>query len=160
MFHKILVALDRSKIAKQVFDKSLAGAREPDSSLMLLHVMSPGDEGYPILPGIQYPYIPVGEEDLLGSYLKQREIYEHLGIDMLRSLTEEAIAAGVQAEFAQKVGNPGPVICNLARTWEADLIVVGRRGRSGISELLLGSVSNYVLHHAPCSVLVVEGVNA
>lgn len=160
MFHKILVALDRSKIAKQTFDKSLAQAREPSSSLMLLHVLSPGDEGYPILPGIQYPYIPVGEEDLLGSYLKQREIYEQQGIDMLRSLTESAIAAGVKAEFTQKVGNPGRVICNLARTWGADLIVVGRRGRSGLNELLLGSVSNYVLHHAPCSVLVVEGANS
>lgn len=159
MFHKILLALDRSKNAKQVFDKSLAQAREPLSSLMLLHVLSPGDEGYPILPAIQYPYIPVNEEDLLESYLKQREIYEKQGIDMLRSLTEEAIAAGVKTEFTQNVGSPGRVICNLARSWGADLIVVGRRGRSGLNELLLGSVSNYVLHHAPCSILVVEGDN-
>ncbi len=39
----------------------------------------------------------------------------------------------------------------------ADLIVVGRRGRSGLSELILGSASNYVLHHAPCSVLTLQG---
>ncbi len=38
----------------------------------------------------------------------------------------------------------------------ADLIVLGRRGRTGLAEALLGSVSNYVLHHAPCSVLVVQ----
>ncbi|MEO0350033.1 MAG: universal stress protein, partial [Cyanobacteria bacterium P01_A01_bin.15] len=42
--------------------------------------------------------------------------------------------------------------------WNADLIMMGRRGRSGFSELLLGSVSNYVMHHAPCSVLTVQGV--
>ena len=35
--------------------------------------------------------------------------------------------------------------------------MVGSHGRTGIRELLLGSVSNYVLHHALCSVLVVQG---
>lgn len=79
---------------------------------------------------------------------------------MLRSLTESAIAAGVKTDFAQTSGSPGQAICNLDRTWGADLIVVGRWGRSGLNELLFGSVSNYVLHHAPCSVLVVEAVNA
>jgi len=37
------------------------------------------------------------------------------------------------------------------------LVVVGRRGHSGLSELFLGSVSNYVLHRAPCSVLTIQG---
>ncbi|MFM7578374.1 MAG: universal stress protein, partial [Microcystaceae cyanobacterium] len=36
-----------------------------------------------------------------------------------------------------------------------DVIVVGHRGRWGLSEILLGSVSNYVFHHAHCPVLVV-----
>ena len=45
-----------------------------------------------------------------------------------------------------------------SQNWEADLIVIGRRGHQGLSEILLGSVSNYVVHHAPCSVLVVQGV--
>jgi nucleotide-binding universal stress UspA family protein len=158
MFHKILAAVDSSKIANQVFEKSLAQAINSSSSLMLLHVLSPGDEGFPILPAIQYPYIPMGEEDLLESYLQQREMYEKQGLEMLKSFVEEAIASGVKAEFTQKFGNPGRTICDLASTWGADLIVVGRRGRSGLSELLLGSVSNYVVHYAPCSVLVVEGV--
>ncbi|NEO65320.1 MAG: universal stress protein, partial [Moorea sp. SIO4G2] len=38
------------------------------------------------------------------------------------------------------------------------LIVLGRRGLGGLKEMVLGSVSNYVVHHAPCSVLVVQGV--
>ncbi len=44
----------------------------------------------------------------------------------------------------------------MARNCGADVIVMGRRGHSGLSELILGSVSNYVLHHAPCSVLIVQ----
>ena len=39
-------------------------------------------------------------------------------------------------------------------------MVIGRRGHKNISEMFLGSVSNYVMHHAPCSVLVVQGANA
>jgi nucleotide-binding universal stress UspA family protein len=39
---------------------------------------------------------------------------------------------------------------------EADLIIVGRKDRSGLEELLLGSVSSDVVHHAPCAVLVTQ----
>lgn len=49
------------------------------------------------------------------------------------------------------------MICDVARSWKADLIVLGRRGYSGVKELFLGSVSNYVLHHTPCSILTVQG---
>jgi glycosyltransferase involved in cell wall biosynthesis len=42
--------------------------------------------------------------------------------------------------------------------WDADLVVMGRRGLSGIKEMFLGSVSNYIIHHVPCSVLIVQGI--
>ena len=48
------------------------------------------------------------------------------------------------------------MICELAKFWNADLIIMGRRGRSGLAEVFLGSESNYVLHHAPCSVQIVH----
>ncbi|MBE9205221.1 universal stress protein [Nostoc sp. LEGE 06077] len=72
-------------------------------------------------------------------------------------MTNPAIAKGVAAEFTQELGDPSRMICEVARTWKADVIVISRRGLSGISELFLGSVSNYVLHYAPCSVLTVQG---
>ena len=46
------------------------------------------------------------------------------------------------------------MICDIASAWNADLIVMGRHGRLGLEELLMGSVSNYVTHHAHCAVLV------
>jgi nucleotide-binding universal stress UspA family protein len=74
----------------------------------------------------------------------------------LQSLAREATNAGVRAEFQQISGSPSRTICRLASDWQANLIVIGHRGRSGLSEILLGSVSNYVLHHAPCSVMLVR----
>ncbi|MGP1384853.1 MAG: universal stress protein [Thainema sp.] len=44
----------------------------------------------------------------------------------------------------------------LAKNWGADLIMMGSHGRKGLNEMLLGSASNYVVHHATCSVMVVH----
>ncbi|NBC65912.1 MAG: universal stress protein, partial [Bacteroidetes bacterium] len=74
----------------------------------------------------------------------------------LRSLQKVATNQGIQADYEYAVGEPGKLICQLAKQHEVDLIIVGRRGRRGMSEILLGSVSNYVIHHAPCHVLVVQ----
>jgi nucleotide-binding universal stress UspA family protein len=72
-------------------------------------------------------------------------------------LEQEATAAGVSAQFTLNYGDPGKMICALAKSYDADLIIVGRRGLNGLSELVMGSVSNYIFHHAPCDVLTIQG---
>jgi nucleotide-binding universal stress UspA family protein len=67
-------------------------------------------------------------------------------------LTDE----GVEAEFVQAVGNPAAEIIAAAEERDADLIVVGHRGRSAISRFIEGSVSDRVVRHATCDVLVVR----
>ena len=157
MFHKILVAIDSSEHSHQVFDQALDLAKATNSSLMLLHVLSSEEEGSPnvSMVGLEYYSTIAGEISEL--HQKQWADYENRGLEMLRSYVEQAAAADVNAEFIQNSGSPGRTICEFARTREADLILIGRRGRSGLNELLIGSVSNYVLHHAPCSVLTVRG---
>ncbi|HAZ44523.1 MAG TPA: universal stress protein [Cyanobacteria bacterium UBA11369] len=163
MFQKILVAMD-SDSSQQVFDSALTLGKAMNSQLMLLHVLTPVEESSPRIAGAFsglefYPDIaPEVSEEMLMSYRKQWDQFETQCLEMLRSHTAQANTAGVTAEFTQNVGNPGKTICAIARTWGADLIILGRRGLSGLSELLLGSVSNYVLHHAPCSVLTVQTV--
>jgi nucleotide-binding universal stress UspA family protein len=76
----------------------------------------------------------------------------------LETYRQQAIAKNIAVQCEAKVGNPSLAICDRASEWGADLIVLGRRGHKGISELLLGSVSNHVIHHAPCSVLIVQGL--
>lgn len=158
MFHKILVAIDNSAFAQQVFEEAVSLAKATNAHLMLLHVLSPMDEGYPappVFPSADSVY-PALHTDNLERQRYQWERFEQQGLGLLRSQWEIATDAGVITEFTQHIGNPSQVICDVALTWKADLIVIGRRGFSGFKELLLGSVSNYVMHHAPCSVLTVQ----
>lgn len=53
--------------------------------------------------------------------------------------------------------NAGELICHAAEQKGVDFICVGRRGMGALKRLLLGSVSRYVLEHAPCDVMVVKG---
>ena len=65
------------------------------------------------------------------------------------------IPAGVPVEQSPREGEPVAEILTVARGWEADLIVMGTRGRGRLCELLLGSTTQEVLHGAHCPVLVV-----
>lgn len=155
MFHKILVAIDQTQISQQVFDKAVSLASATDARLMFLHVLSPFDEYYlkPGIAGVECAY-PNLYSGFVSRSQKEWEDYELEGIDWLKSLTHKALLKNVKTEFSQNCGDPGRIICTMARNWQADLIIMGRRGRTGLSELFLGSVSNYVLHHAPCTVMV------
>jgi nucleotide-binding universal stress UspA family protein len=167
MFHKILVAIDNTDIAEQVFDEALYLAKATNACLRLLHVLSPYEEGYPVMPALSsLVYCPRMQDEAVKTYLEEWETYKEQGLERLRSalrssaslsLVTEATALGVSTEFTQTPGTPGHAICDLANSWGADLIIMGRRGRLGLSEAILGSVSNYVTHHACCSVLTVHG---
>jgi nucleotide-binding universal stress UspA family protein len=167
MFQKILVAIDLSGMGRQVFDEAIALAKWSNASLMLLHVLSNDEEGSPVLPMnsmAPYPYA-LNLNDYpspldIDVFREQWKIYEQKSLDLLKTYTQEATAAGVIVKFQQGQGSIGRSICGLAQTWNADHIVIGRRGHSGLSELFLGSVSNYVIHHAFCSVLTVQNPKA
>ena len=154
MINKILIAVDRSQRNKSVFDSAIFLAKTTGATLMLLHVISENETGYPQLPS--YAYYPMLSDRDYDLYQEKLAEYKKTGLDFLQALTVEAIETEVKTEYTQLIGNPGREICQLASNWEADLIVVGSRGLKGLKEMFLGSVSNYVTHHAPCSVLIVR----
>jgi nucleotide-binding universal stress UspA family protein len=63
---------------------------------------------------------------------------------------------GLDVTTVVELGRPAEMIIETAEAWHPDLIVVGSHGRGFWGRLALGSVSDAVLHHAPCSVLVVR----
>jgi nucleotide-binding universal stress UspA family protein len=157
MFKTILVALDSSSLRQVVFEKALGLAQATGAKLMLLHVLSAYEEGSPGLPIRSYQaYYPVLDDAVWRDYQRRWEAFEGNRLALLQQEANQAQAAGVAVELSQVAGDPAPTICQMAKSCGADLIVVGSHRRKGLGELLLGSVSNHVMHHAPCSVMVVH----
>jgi nucleotide-binding universal stress UspA family protein len=155
MFHKILVAMDSSEISRYIFDEGVFLAQATGAFLILLHVLSPYEEGYPNMP--IYPLLEQyssTEEEMLQIYIQKWQAFKLEKLNELQKLAEEASNCGVKADFILNPGTPGYTICDLAQSWNADLIIVGRHGLSGVRELIMGSVSDYVTRHAHCAVLV------
>jgi nucleotide-binding universal stress UspA family protein len=158
VFKKILVALDRSPQSPVVFDKAIEIAKIQSSNLLLLNCISLETE---LDPSTFLGVATLGDVNVHGNYphLRQENLQKEVeqARDWLQTYAQQAEDRNLPVEFDCRVGMPSKWICDRARAWEADLIVVGRRGYSGLSEFFLGSVSNYIVHHAPCSVLIVQG---
>ncbi len=155
---KILVAVDYEDLTPEVFDTALRIAKAYNSEIRVFY-------------SLQRPLIPYSNTFVyghLGGYggtysPEMMEVEQQLNEEVqaelqawLNGFVKRSIAEGITATADYRIGEPGQEICQTAKEWEADLIVIGRHARGGISELLLGSVSNYVIHHATCSVLVVK----
>ncbi len=144
MYNSILVAIDVFDQRTTVFEQALKLAKMADVKLLLLHVLSRDEIGYPTVP-------PLGMDE---GYYEHWRSFVKQGLDHLKGYAEKAQIAGVETEIHQEIGRPGPVICKVANKKNIDLIFMGSRGRSGLTEAILGSQSSYVMHHAPCSVLI------
>lgn len=69
-------------------------------------------------------------------------------------LTDLGETAPESIERIAITGNPGPAICAFADEVDASTIVLGSRGHGGLKRAVLGSVSDHVVRHAPCAVVI------
>ncbi|MFM1841828.1 MAG: hypothetical protein RLZZ490_561 [Cyanobacteriota bacterium] len=151
-YHKIFVALARTESAEEVFSKALDLAQKDQAQLMLFHAIPLESQSFNAYPSF-YGEDAIRFSQTIQTHIEQQEAQTR---EWLSDLASKAQQVGVACEWDWKVGEAGRWVRDLAKNWQADLIVVGRRGLRGMAELFLGSVSSYVVHHAPCSVLVVQ----
>ena len=156
MFKKILVALNKSLEASAVLDSALSMS-QPGSELLLLHFID--WQMQEVSPGIDLGTLyDINISGDRYDWSRQRLHQEVEICDLwLETLAKKVRQHNILCDRDCCIGNCNLGISNRAKEWGADLIIVGRRGHKNISEIFLGSVSNYVIHHAPCSVFVVQG---
>jgi len=81
-----------------------------------------------------------------------------------QELTEQAVAQirecfpNIDLTVQVFKGAPDQILIETAKEWKADLIVIGSHGRGFWRRMLLGSITDSLVHHAPCSVLVVRKI--
>jgi nucleotide-binding universal stress UspA family protein len=144
---KILLATDGSEEAELALLTAVDLAIRTDSELHVVHV---GGEHHPDLPTLLEPRL--FEERLRELEQEAREVLE----GQVKKVEE---AGGTVAEAHLRMGGPPDQhIVELAEEIGAGLIAMGSRGLGGIRRALMGSVSDSVVSHAHCPVLVVRRV--
>jgi len=146
---KALIATDGSDFALH----AAARAREvldPATEFTLLTVVPPPvmSIGAPVT-GIETAPIATPEttEELTEAYREEAQ----------ESLERTAGVLGEDVQRRTEYGDPATEICRVAADDGFDVIVVGSHGSGFVKRVLMGSVSQHLLHHAPCPVLVVRG---
>jgi nucleotide-binding universal stress UspA family protein len=136
-FQTILLATDLTAASREATDRAIDLARRLGARLLIVNVLD------------KRRLVGGGSHERVDQARVEREAH-------LSKVVRDARTAGVTAEFLVWDGDPGGSIAAAAEAEQADLIVVGTRGRSGAERMFLGSVSDHVVRHAGCPVLVVR----
>jgi len=117
-----------------------------DHDLVLVCVMDAPDEGALAGSGHAGPELSLEEYEHRVSQAREE------AVSAIEKARGDLTLPGAQVRILP--GEPGPAICKIATETSARAIVIGSRGRGGLKRVFLGSVSDYVVRHAPCSVIV------
>lgn len=136
----VLLATDLTAVSETATTQAIDLAASIGARLLVVNVIDLGERG----GGRVGPYSSVVRVD------QQRASREGL----LLTIVDQARMRGIEAAFLLWTGEPGQGIVAAAEAESADLIVVGTRGLDRAGRFLLGSVSDYVVYHSACPVLV------
>jgi len=148
---KVLLSIDDSVYSQAALRAVIAQSRSDGTEVRVLNVVEwPGDlpASLAFTPGAMAAG-PI--MDLHDETRRQAEL-------RVASAAEQLRAAGFSVSHEVREGDARHVILEYAAEWRADLIVLGSHGRTGLDRFLIGSVSENVVRHAPCSVEVVRSV--
>ncbi len=141
---KILLAIDDSKYSEAVKQAVVWQFRPEQTEVCVLHVVA---------PLIIIPYSYVGQVENVEA-AQQERLKE--GKELVKRASQSLSKSGFKVQTVAEEGDPRTEIIDYAAHWNADLILVGSHGRKGLDRFLIGSVSEAVLRHAPCSVEIVR----
>ncbi len=141
----IVAGVDLSVPSEQALDRAAALAQLNNALLVMVNAQA---DDAPI-------------EHVDNEVLKQLgEVSAAVRAEEAKRLAEKVqalTARGIRVELVHRAGPPGEVVSEVAKEREAELIVIGTHGHTGLQRFLLGSVATSVLRHAPCDVLVCRG---
>ena len=140
---RILCAVDFSEYSAYALRYAVAFARDFDARLELVHVLE-----LPFMPTYAMAGLP---ELSLPTDRLEEEVRKHMD-----ELVEEVRTDHERVSGTVRIGSAFLEIIQYARELEADLIVIGTHGHSGLSHILIGSVAEKVVRKAPCAVLSVK----
>ncbi len=134
---RILLATDLSDASEGATEQAISLARDLRAELLVVSVIDPASHQQ-------------------GPALARMDQRRRAREGAAQAVVLEGRRSGVNVGFLVWDGEPGPAIIEAAASEAADLIVVGPRGRSRVERLVLGSVSDHVVRHATCPVLIVR----
>ena len=152
MINRILVATDASAASNRALEMAAQLAEQYKADLLIIHVIR----------DMQIPFeikeIPELESDTIESFATARdEIMRKVAESVLRDAKQKAEKNGAsKVETTIGTGDPATSILDIATRREADMIVIGTHGHSGIIHNLIGSVAERVVRKAPCPVLTIR----
>lgn len=141
-FHRILVATDFSEASERGFDLALALAAD-GAAVELVHFWQ--------LPALSRAH---AADEVDATLAEIRAGMEQHGAERGAEALATRDTNRAQVRYSLREGDARDGIVDLARIAGCDLVVVGSHGRRGLRRLLLGSVAESTVRHAPCSVLV------
>lgn len=141
MFSNILVPVDGSNNSYRALEAALFLSEKLDAKVTTIHVTE-------VIPVVHVQSEKV-LADILDSYKKESQL-------ILSKCSELATKKGLSINMKQIQGDPGSTILDFCEKEKYDIIVMGSRGKGKFKELILGSVSNKVVHRSPCPVMIVK----
>nr|XP_022302763.1 uncharacterized protein LOC111110517 isoform X3 [Crassostrea virginica] len=143
----VAIAIDNSEYAEKAFDWYLEKIRRDDDVIVLIHIPESYD--------FSLANVAENEDEQGPGVIKQLLDELEKSVKALEDRYAEKVKAyGIDGKFRTGGGKPGEAIIKIAREENATLIVTGTRGLGKIRRTVLGSVSDYVIHHSPVPVLV------
>lgn len=145
----IVLAVDGSQIGEHAFCWYLSNLYREGDEVNIIHVHDMSEIEVPYILGPEPIIIPdTYEESIKESYEKSKKLLS----DYKQRLEDKKIKS--VGHLRTSHGSAGAEICTLIEETKADCAVLGSRGLGTIRRTLLGSTSDYVLHHAECAVLI------